>query len=156
MSLEPDALITLILKVDTPHNQIESESAVHHCTDIASALSQTHISLWLEPLYGRLRRCSLCISLSHRCLTDILVELCLPACTANEATAKVLALSSAKCKEFINVLVPFSIQLSCLFSLGQRDKDEMQGKAWGVIPWSQKSYKICVPVPTSLKNVLWL
>lgn len=155
MSQEPYALITLVLKVDTPHNQIENESAVHHCTAIASALSQTHFSLWLKPLYDRLRRCSLCISLSHRCLTDILVELCLPACTANEATAKDLALSSAKCKEFINVLAPFSIQLSCLFSLGQRDKDEMQGKILGVIPWSQKSFKICVPVPTSLRNVQW-
>jgi len=28
MSLESDALITLILKADTPHNQIPSESAV--------------------------------------------------------------------------------------------------------------------------------
>lgn len=46
----------------------------------------------------------------------------------------------------MNVLAPFSTQLSCLFSLGQSDKVEMQGKARGAIPWSQKSFEIFVPL----------
>ncbi len=130
MSLKPDVLITSVLKADTPHNQIASESVVPR--DLICSFKNT-LSPQLMSLHNSQRHCSLLSSLSHLCLTDNFVELCLPVCIANAVTAKDIVPKELS-KEQTVYERPCSIFYSTLFN------------AQGVIPWSQKSCEIFVPL----------
>lgn len=99
---------------------------------ISSALSKTHFPpSWC--VYTTARDTAVCWALSHLCLTDNFVELCLPACIANAATAKAIVPKELS-KEQTVYERPCTIFYSTLFN------------AQGAIPWSQKSFEIFVPL----------
>lgn len=143
--LEPDALITLVLKVGTPHNQIESESAVHHCTAIAftntffplaeAVIRQTEtlqsVYLPIPSLLDRYFGKAVSPSMHHKWSDSQ---------SPRFEFSKVQRVYKCPCAIFCSTL---------LLVLNWTT----WGKVWGVIPWSQKSFKICVPVPISLRVV---